>query len=132
MDKQWLNELLVTKVLDLPIFDYHRDAERALGPDYTDMQYVTRNDKHRLRLHTSYSAQDLNLLTWEGMGLVVAKMKEKGFTFHLKDAVNASETIATFEGYDDDYEPVRGDGTDDEAPVAAGLAALKALNVEVE
>lgn len=84
-------------------------------------------DPHRpgFFLDGKFSSPARNVLSWAGMGIVEGKMWEKKFFYEMRR--NKEEFTATFEnreGY--------GFGHDKEAPVAAGVAALRALNVEVE
>lgn len=123
MDKRRLNELLAEHVMGWrKVYDERLEAwgwhDEATG------------DFH---FHPSELPDFVG--TWEGMGLVVEAMKEKhDALFALTNKYNHSpernrvECGAWFTILSTRREGI---GYDDEAPIAAGIAALNALGVEM-
>lgn len=123
MDKQRLNELLAEHVMGWTTFPHTTSDGRVV--EWQD----------RYNPNERYSTKELpDLLTWEGMGMVVKAMKGKGFVeFELSDrgwpdgswvATFRTETTASRRRWDSMADA-------DEAPIAVGLSALEAIGVSL-
>lgn len=116
MDKQRLNELLAEHVMGWRRWDTWADQAR------------TRPKVAWFRPDRQYPTGTPDYLTREGMGMVVAKMKEKGWDFNLAQV--GPIFTATFSRT---LGPTMSEAfthADHEAPVASGIAALRACGVE--
>lgn len=139
MDKQRLLRLLIEKVMEWQAYDdydsFYAAGWSGTGPGVLRMERkypVAWWDPHQNCYFAFYDTEtDAKPfdLTWEGMRMVVAKLKEKGWDFNLAQV--GPIFTATFSRT---LGPTMSEAfthADHEAPVAAGIAALRACGVEV-
>lgn len=123
-EKQRLNELLAEHVMGwmrIPVY--------GLSDPDPEVEFWTWQKEDGSFVDDS----DLpDFLTWEGMGMVVAKMKEKGYvqwTLTLNCDPKWGDSVYSSAFFiNTTCEPTSADN--EEAPIATGLAALKACGVE--
>lgn len=125
MDKQRLIEQLKMHVLDL------RPVKVKVG--YIESTVLVPKDKMQEAAQPGAIVLGVelpDLLTWAGAGAVVAAMGEKGRSFNLTQVgpvFTATFTRTLGPTMSESFSHV-----DQEAPVATGTSAIKALKVEVE